>query len=94
MLDHSFHIKLADFGLGLRYDENDKTSKDSKMYNKCNEVKDKSETLENIVNKIKNKIEHELEKEKQNGVSNSADSDDSSAVSQSSNRLGTISKTT
>ena len=32
MLDHNFHIKLADFGLGVRYDENNRTSTHSKIY--------------------------------------------------------------
>ena len=86
MLDHSFHIKLADFGLALRYDENNTTSKDSKMYNKCSEVKDELETLENIVVKIKNEIKHELEIEQQNDVS--------MAVSQSINKPKDLSKIT
>ena len=33
MLDHNFHIKLADFGFGVRYDENNRTSTHSKIYN-------------------------------------------------------------
>ena len=93
ILDHSFHIKLADFGLGLRYDENDTTSMNSKMYNECSKVKDKSEKLKNRVFKIKNEIEHEFEKEKQNGVFDSADFVDSTAISQSNNKLGIIFKT-
>ena len=32
MLDHNFHIKFADFGLGVRYDEKDQSSVDSKIY--------------------------------------------------------------
>ena len=92
MLDHSLHIKLADFGFGLRYDENDTTSKDSKMYNKCSEVKDKSETLEKEVVKIKNELKHELEKENQNDVSDFEE--DSTAVSQLIMKSGSLSKTT
>ena len=91
ILDHSFHIKLADFGFGLRYDENHTTSMN--MYNECSKVNNKSETLKNEVAKIKNEIKHELEK-KQNGVSDPADSDDSTVVSQLNNKFGTISKTT
>ena len=94
ILDHSFHIKLANFELGLKYDENDTKSINSKMYDECREVKDKSETLKNRVFKIKNEIEHKLEKEKQNSVFGSADFDDSTAISQSNNKLGIISKTT
>ena len=53
MLDHSFHIKLGDFGLGVKYDENDKTSLQSKIYHDCKEVKFHSKTLLSEVAKIK-----------------------------------------
>ena len=56
MLDHNFHIKLADFGFGIRYDENNKLSTQSKMYNACSKVKNHSEKLLEEVAKIKENV--------------------------------------
>ena len=57
MLDHSFHIKLADFGFGIRYDANNKSSTHSKIYDACSKVKNQSKKLLEKVAKIKDNME-------------------------------------
>ena len=56
MLDHTFHIKLIGFGFGVRYDEDNKSSTQSRTYIKCSEVKNKTGELLEEVEKIKNKL--------------------------------------
>ena len=80
MLDHSFHVKLANFGLGVKYDENDKESRQSKIYDEAsNTVKYKSKEL-------LEKVEKELMKQ-----DNDSDSE-FEAPSQSSSGFSSPSK--
>ena len=62
MLDHNFHIKFADFGLGVRYDEKDQSSVDSKIYKAWKQVKNKTQKLLKEAAKIKENMEKENQK--------------------------------
>ena len=49
MLDNNFHIKLIDFGLSVKYDENNLESQQSLTYTQCNEItKDKEKLFEEV----------------------------------------------
>ena len=45
MLDHHFHIKLADFGFGVKYDANKLGSEHNRVYRKCSNIKQKNTEL-------------------------------------------------
>ena len=83
MLDHNFHIKLADFGFGIRYNENDKTSTHSKMYNACCKVKNKSEKLLKEVAKIKEDMKDDDSDDESSSDSESESRSKSDAISKS-----------
>ena len=83
MLDHNFHIKLADFGFGIRYDENNKLSTQSLMYNTCSSVKNQYEKLLEEVAKIKENMKDDDSEDDSSSDSESESISKSQAASKS-----------
>ena len=71
MLDYNFHIKLADFGLSIMYDEENPKSEQSEKYEKC---KVSEEMYEELHNKIEEYIKNNIEPERKSNLHQKSDS--------------------